>query len=564
MVTTPVPAPLSTPREVVEVSSPSGLVATLHDWVVTVDHKRLGIMYVVTGLVFLVIGGIEASLMRLQLAQSGLTLVPAETFNRLFTLHGTTMVFLVGIPIIFGFGNYLVPLMIGARDLAFPRLNAFGFWVLLFGGVLLYFSFIGGDGLYGAGSAPAVGWFAYAPLSERAFTPGNATDYWNLAVLITGFGTIATAINLIATITTMRAPGMTLGRMPMFVWTMLTVSAITLLILPPLSPAQIMLLLDRFLGAHYFDTQAGGSAVLWQHFFWFFGHPEVYVLMLPGFGFVSEIIPVFSRKVIFGYATLVAATVSIGGVALTTWAHHMFVVGMGTGLNAFFTLSTMLIAVPTGIKIFNWLATMYGGHLRFRTPMLFCCAFLFQFLCAGLTGVMLSVAPFDWQLSDSYFVVAHFHFVLIGGLLFAIFAAIYYWFPKVTGRMLSERLGRWHCWLLVVGFNLTFITMHGQGVLGMPRRIYTYPADRGWEMWNLVTTLGVPLQIVAVLIFAVNVAVSLRRGERAGDDPWDAWTLEWATSSPPPEYNFETIPVTTSRRPLWDLKHPDDPDWKYE
>jgi len=535
-----------------------------HDWVVTVDHKRLGIMYVVSGLVFFVVAGIEATLMRLQLAWPGLHIVPPETFNRLFTMHGTSMVFLVGIPIVFGFGNYLVPLMIGARDLAFPRLNAFGFWIFLFAGLLLHWSFIGGEGLSGSGSAPAVGWFAYAPLTSRAFTPGNATDYWNLAVFIAGVGTIGTAINIVATTLTMRGPGMTLGRMPIFVWTMVTVSAMTLFILPPLSAAQIMLLLDRFLGAHFFDTQAGGSAVMWQHFFWFFGHPEVYVLMLPGFGFVSEIIPVFSRKVIFGYATLVAATVSIGGVALSTWAHHMFVVGMGTGLNAVFALSTMLIAVPTGIKIFNWLATMYGGRIRFRTPMLFCCAFLFQFLCAGLTGVMLSVAPFDWQLSDSYFVVAHFHFVLIGGLLFAIFAAIYYWFPKVTGRMLSERLGRWHCWLLVVGFNLTFITMHGQGVLGMPRRIYTYPADRGWEMWNLVTTLGVPLQIVAVLIFVVNVAVSLRRGERAGDDPWDAWTLEWATSSPPPEYNFETIPVTTSRRPLWDMKHPDDPDGPHE
>jgi len=535
-----------------------------HDWVVTVDHKRLGIMYVVSGLVFFVVAGIEATLMRLQLAWPGLHIVPPETFNRLFTMHGTSMVFLVGIPIVFGFGNYLVPLMIGARDLAFPRLNAFGFWMFLFAGLLLHWSFIGGEGLSGSGSAPAVGWFAYAPLTSRAFTPGNATDYWNLAVFIAGVGTIGTAINIVATTLTMRGPGMTLGRMPIFVWTMVTVSAMTLFILPPLSAAQIMLLLDRFLGAHFFDTQAGGSAVMWQHFFWFFGHPEVYVLMLPGFGFVSEIIPVFSRKVIFGYATLVAATVSIGGVALSTWAHHMFVVGMGTGLNAVFALSTMLIAVPTGIKIFNWLATMYGGRIRFRTPMLFCCAFLFQFLCAGLTGVMLSVAPFDWQLSDSYFVVAHFHFVLIGGLLFAIFAAIYYWFPKVTGRMLSERLGRWHFWLLVVGFNLTFLTMHGQGVLGMPRRIYTYPADRGWEMWNLVTTLGVPLQIVAVLIFAVNVAVSLRRGERAGDDPWDAWTLEWATSSPPPEYNFETIPVTTSRRPLWDMKHPDDPDGPHE
>src|SRR6266567_5156619 len=473
MVTTPVPAPLSTPREVVEVSSPSGLVATLHDWVVTVDHKRLGIMYVVTGLVFLVIGGVEALLMRLQLAQSGLTLVPPGTFNRLFTMHGTTMVFLVGIPIVFGFANYLVPLMIGARDLAFPRLNAFGFWAFLFGGLLLYFSFLGGDGLYGAGSAPDVGWFAYAPLTGRAFSPGNSTDYWNLSILVMGFGTVATSINLIATTLTMRCRGMSLGRMPLYVWMMLVVSGMAVMALPPLSAAQIMLLLDRFLGAHFFDTQAGGSAVMWQHFFWFFGHPEVYVLMLPGFGFVSEIIPVFSRKVIFGYATIVAATVSIGAVSLSVWAHHMFAVGMGAPLNSLFALSTMLISVPTGIKIFNWLATMYGGSLRLETPMLFCCAFLFQFLCAGLTGIMLSVVPFNWQVTDSYFVVAHFHYVLVGGLVFTIFGAIYYWFPKVTGRLLSERLGRWHFWLFVVGFNLTFLPMHWAGMLGMPRRIYT-------------------------------------------------------------------------------------------
>jgi cytochrome c oxidase subunit 1 len=536
----------------------------LHEWITTVDHKRLGILYVSTGILFFVVAGLEATLMRLQLVVPENTFLSPQMFNRLFTMHGTTMVFLVGIPIVFGFGNYLVPLMIGARDLAFPRLNAFGYWVFLFGSLLLYLSYVAGEGLYGAGSAPDVGWFAYSPLTARPFSPGKSTDFWNLGILVGGFGTIATAINLVATIVGMRCPGMTLGRMPMFVWVMLVVSAMTLLILPPLSAAQVMLLLDRFLGAHFFDTQAGGSAVLWQHFFWFFGHPEVYVLMLPGFGFASEIIPVFSRKVLFGYPALVAATVGIGVVGMGTWAHHMFVVGLGGTPNALFAASTMLVAVPTGVKIFNWLGTIYGGRIRLATPMLFCLAFLFQFLCAGLTGIMLSVAPFDYQLSDSYFVVGHFHFVLIGGLLFTIFGAIYYWFPKVTGRMLSERLGRWHFWLFVIGFNLTFVPMHFAGMLGMPRRIFTYPADRGWDLWNLIATLGVPVQIAAVLLFVINIALALWRGEDAGDDPWDAWTLEWATTSPPPEYNFETVPAVRSRRPLWDLKHPRDPDWVHE
>jgi cytochrome c oxidase subunit I len=550
------------PQEAAPIPLP--VLTRLHAWVVTVDHKRLGIMYVGVGLVFLLVAGLEASLMRLQLVVPENTVLSPQVFNRLFTMHGTTMVFFVGIPIVFGFANYLVPLMIGTRDLAFPRLNAFGFWLLLFSGLLLYFSYLAGDGLYGAGSAPDVGWFAYSPLTGRAFSRGNSTDYWNLAILVSGVGTIATSVNLVATILTMRCPGMTLGRMPLYVWMMLVVSGMTIVILPPLTAAQIMLLLDRFLGAHFFDTQAGGSALLWQHFFWFFGHPEVYVLMVPGFAFVTEIIPVFSRKVIFGYPMMVAATIGIGTVSMSVWAHHMFVVGMGSTPNAFFAASTMVVAVPTGVKIFNWLGTIYGGRIRFEVPMLFCLAFLFQFLCAGLTGIMMSVAPFDWQLSDSYFVVAHFHFVLVGSLIFTIFGAIYYWFPKATGRMLSDTLGRWHFWLFVIGFNLTFIPLHFAGVLGMPRRIFTYQADRGWDVWNLVATLGVPIQAAAVLLFLINVMLSLRRGKPAGSDPWDAWTLEWSTTSPPPAYNFETIPEVRSRRPLWDLKHPSDPDWLHE
>jgi cytochrome c oxidase subunit 1 len=540
------------------------MMGALHGWVTTVDHKRLGVMYILAGLLFFVVAGLEATAMRIQLAVPNNDALSPQVFNRLFTMHGTTMVFLVGMPIIIGMANYLIPLMIGARDLAFPRLNAFGFWMFFFGALLLYFSVLGGDGLYGAGSMPDVGWFAYSPLTGRAFSRGNSTDYWIVGLLVGGVGSLTTAANLITTIFTMRCPGMTLGRMPLFVWLLLVVFFQMLLALPPLSAAQIMLLFDRFLGAHFFNTQGGGDAVLWQHFFWIFGHPEVYILILPGFACASEIIPVFSRKPIFGYAVMVAATVAIGFISMGVWAHHMFTVGMSTGANAFFVFSTMLIAVPTGIKIFNWLGTMWGGRIRFATPMLFCIGFLFQFLIAGLTGVMLAAAPFDWQLSDSYFVVAHFHYVLIGGLLFTIFAAIYYWFPKVTGRLLSERIGRWHFWLFAIGFNLTFLPQHVSGILGMPRRIYTYDADRGLELWNALSTAGVPFQIAGVLLLVLNMAWALRQGAPAGDDPWDAWTLEWATTSPPPAYNFETIPTVRSRRPLWDLKHPEDPDWKHE
>jgi cytochrome c oxidase subunit I len=540
------------------------LLVRLHDWVVTVDHKRLGIMYICTGLLFFAVAGLEASIMRWQLAFPNHDVVSPAVFNRLFTMHGTTMVFLVGMPIILGLANYLIPLMIGARDLAFPRLNAFGFWLSLFGGLLLYFSYLGGEGLTGAGTAPDVGWFAYAPLTERAFSRGHSTDYWILSLLVGGIGSVATSINIVTTVCCMRCKGMTLARMPLFVWLLLVVAGMILFVMPPLTAAQLMLLLDRYLGARFFDTQAGGSALLWQHFFWIFGHPEVYVLMLPGFAAASEIIPVFSRKPMFGYAAMVGATLAIAFIGMGVWAHHMFTVGMSTMANTFFAASTMLIAVPTGIKIFNWLATMYGGKIRFATPMLFCIGFLFQFLCAGLTGIMLAASPFDWQLSDSYFVVAHFHYVLIGGLLFTIFAAIHYWFPKATGKMLSETLGQWHFWLLVIGFNLTFGPQHIAGILGMPRRIYTYAPGRGWELWNLLSSVGVVFQALAVLCFVWNVIRALRQGPPAGDDPWDAWTLEWTTTSPPPEYNFETLPEVQSRRPLWDLKHPHDPDWHHE
>jgi cytochrome c oxidase subunit 1 len=540
------------------------LVGLLHQWLVTVDHKRIGIMYIGMGLLFFVIAGLEASIMRWQLAVPDNTVVGPDTFNRLFTMHGTTMVFFVGMPLVFGMANYLVPLMIGARDVAFPRLNAMSFWLSLFGGLLLYFSFIGGPGLYGSGSAPAVGWFAYAPLTQRPFTPGNSTDYWILALLVSGFGSIAGSINLIATIFALRCPGMTLGRMPLFVWLVLMAAVEVLYAMPALTAGQVMLLFDRYLGAHFFDSLAGGSAVLWQHFFWFFGHPEVYILVLPAYGIASEIIPVFSRKVIFGYPMMVAATHAIGFIGGSVWAHHMFSVGLGSAVNTLFTATTMAIAVPTGIKIFNWLGTMWGGRISLATPMLFSVAFIFQFLVAGLTGIMLAVVPFTWQVTDTYFVVAHFHYTLIGGLVFLMFAGMYYWFPKATGRMLDERLGRWHFWLFLIGFNMTMGILHFAGLLGMPRRIYTYQTGHGWDTINLIASLGVIPQILGVLVFLVNIIMSLRRGAPAGDDPWDAWTLEWMTTSPPPEYNFETIPVVASRRPLWDLKHPADPDWRHE
>ena len=536
----------------------------LREWLTTADHKKIGLMYITYALVFLVIAGFEAILMRIQLWVPNNHFVSPQVFNRLFTMHGTTMVFFVGMPILFGWGNYLVPLMIGARDMAFPRLNAFSFWISAFAGVLLYFSYIGGSGLYAAGSAPDVGWFAYAPLTARVFSPGHSTDYWTLALLLSGVGSIGTALNIVTTILCMRCPGMKLSRMPLLAWLYLVMNGLVFVTVSPLTAAQIMLTLDRYLGSHFFDTQAGGSAVLWMHFFWIFGHPEVYVLVLPAFAFVNEIVPVFSRKAIFGYPAMVAASVGIGFISLSVWAHHMFTVGLGPAGNTFFVFATMVISVPTGIKIFNWLATIWGGRVIFATPMIFCVGFLFQFLVAGLTGIMLAAAPFDWQLGNSYFVVAHFHYVLVGAILFALFAAFYYWYPKITGRMMSETLGKWHFILFLVGFHLTFDFMHIPGLLGMPRRIYTYEAGRGWEGWNIIVGIGAFFQAAGTLVFVYNMLRSYKTGKAAGPDPWDAWTLEWSTTSPPPEYNFAVTPTVHSRRPLWDLKHPEDLDSDYE
>ncbi|MGZ3394568.1 MAG: cytochrome c oxidase subunit I [Isosphaeraceae bacterium] len=523
----------------------------------TVDHKKIGIMYFLMAVVFLVIGGAEALVMRFQLLWPESKAVSANAFNQMMTMHGTTMIFFAAMPILAGVANYIVPLQIGARDMAFPRLNALGLWVTLFGGILAYFSFA-------TGGAPAIGWFAYAPLTEHTFARGPATDFWILGLVVSGVGSVSGAINLVTTVLTLRCPGMTLRQIPLYTWMAFWANVQILFALPTLTAALTMLLFDRVLGAHFFDAQAGGSPYLWQHLFWFFGHPEVYIIVLPAFGMVSDVIPVFSRKVIFGYEFVAASTVAIAFISFGVWAHHMFAVGMSRTADIFFGAMSLVIAIPTGIKTFNWLATVYGGRWRMAAPMLFSLGFLSMFVIGGLTGIILAVVPLDYQLTDSYFVVGHFHWVIIGGTLMGLFAGVYYWYPKVTGRMYSERLARWQFWLFLIGFLLTFGPMHISGMLGMPRRIYTYPVDRGWALWNQVSSLGALIQAPSYLIFVWNLFISLKSGAPAGDDPWDAWTLEWATTSPPPSYNFERIPIVRSRRPLWDLKHPDDPDWNYE
>ncbi len=518
----------------------------LLDWITTTDHKKIGLLYLGAALVFFVIGGVEALIIRIQLAVPGAQVLTPAQYNGMFTLHGTTMIFLVVMPMLIGFMNYFVPLMIGARDMAFPRLNALTIWLLVFGGILLYYS-IAND------APPDAGWFAYAPLTEVPFTLRHNVDWWILGLLVVGFGTIATGINLVVTVITERAPGMSMRRMPVFVWMSFVTGFLILYAIPSLTAAQIMLLFDRNVGTKFFTPATGGDPILWQHLFWWFGHPEVYIMVLPAFGIISEVIPVFSRKPLFGRVIVIASGCMIGFLSFGVWAHHMFTVGLGFPAEVAFGAASMAIAVPTGVKIFNWIATMWGGRLRMTTAMLFCVAFIAQFTIGGITGVQFANVPLDWQLTDSYYVVGHFHYVLFGGTAFAMFAGTYYWFPKMFGRMLSERLGRWHFWLMVIGFNVTFFPMHILGLMGMPRRVHTYPNLPWWGTLNFVETIGAFLMAFATLLFVINIFESARSGERSGDNPWDAWTLEWATSSPPPDYNFASIPpvAITDSRPLY-------------
>ncbi|MFL5662335.1 MAG: cytochrome c oxidase subunit I [Ktedonobacteraceae bacterium] len=533
------------------------------EWLMTTDHKKIGIMYIVTAFFFFLAGGVEALLIRTQLAVPNGKVLSPEVYNQIFTMHGTTMIFLFVMPILTGFGNYIVPLMVGARDMAFPRLNAFGYWIVLFGGLFLNSSFL-------FNAAPNGGWFMYAPLSEMATgcgnavlcTPGMNADFWLLGVLMLGIASISGSLNFVVTILKMRAPGMTLNRMPLFTWMTLVTAFLLLFALPSLTAASVLLLLDRHLGTHFYQFASGGDPLLWQHLFWSFGHPEVYILILPVFGMISEILPVFSRKPIFGYTFIAWSGVAIGFLSFTVWAHHMFAVGLPPIAQAFFATSTTLIAIPTAVKIFNWIATVWGGKVILRAPMLFALGFIAMFLIGGLNGAALAVVPFDYQVTDSYFVVAHLHYVLFGGSVFGIFGGIYYWFPKMTGRLLGDRLGQVQFWLMMIGVNLTFFPMHLLGLLGMPRRIYTYPDNLGWNLDNLLASIGAFIIAASVLVFLWNLFVSLSNGQKAGDDPWDAFTLEWDTSSPPVHYNFLTIPTVRSRRPFYDKKNPDIADWK--
>ncbi len=513
-------------------------------WLTTVDHKRIGIMYGVSALFFFLLGGLEALVIRTQLFWPGASVISAETYNQMFTMHGTTMIFLALMPLSAAFFNFVVPLQIGARDVAFPRLNAFSFWTFLAGGLLLNASWF-------FSAAPDMGWFAYAPLTSTQYSPGLRVDFWVLSLQLLGVSSLVAALNFAVTILNLRAPGMKLMRMPLFTWMTLVTSFLMILAFPAITVGLILLMFDRLFDANFFSVAAGGTPILWQHLFWIFGHPEVYILILPAFGIISDVLPTFSKKPLFGYPVVVYSGVLIAFIGFGVWAHHMFSVGMGAVANSVFGVMTMIIAVPTGVKIFNWIATMWGGKLRFRTPLLFSIGLIAMFIIGGLSGVMHSSPPADLQQTDSYFVVAHLHYVLFGGSLFGLFAGIYYWFPKVTGRMMDETLGKWHFWTMLIAFNLTFFPMHFLGLLGMPRRTWTYMDDLGFEVMNQYSTVGAFLLGGSILIFVWNLVRSARRGEEAPANPWGAPTLEWTISSPPPHYNYAELPTVTRRDPLW-------------
>jgi cytochrome c oxidase subunit I len=522
-------------------------------WVTTVDHKRIGILYGYTAFIFFLLGGVEALIIRAQLATPEGQVVSADVYNQLFTTHGITMIFLVVMPMGAAFFNYFIPLMIGARDVAFPRLNSLSYWVFLFGGLFVYSSFL-------FGGAPDGGWFGYAPLTTGdGFLPGDhRIDFYALGLQILGVASIVASANFITTILNMRAPGMKLMKMPVFIWMSLVVNFLLLFAMPVIAVALFFMTFDRTFGASFFTPAAGGDPILWQHLFWLFGHPEVYILILPAMGIVSEILPVFSRKPLFGYSFVVFSGAAIGFMGWGVWAHHMFTVGLGPAANSAFAVSTMFIAVPTGVKIFNWMGTMAGGSLRFKTPMLFSIGFIAMFIIGGLSGVTHSIVPHDAQQQDTYYIVAHFHYVLFGGAIIGLFAGLYYWFPKIYGKMMNERLGKIHFWMMMIGFNMTFGPFHILGLKGMPRRYYTYQEGLGWEMWNMLSTIGAFLIAASTLVFMHNWVKSKRKGEIAGEDPWDARTLEWTIPSPPPEYNFKEIPNVTERDDFWHRKYKED------